>query len=72
LPVIAPKVPSPEPSPQRGEGNHKRELLSPTGGEDEGEGARAGNGKTFMPTGVPQAHEVLVWKVFPGVATIMR
>ena len=29
--------------------------LSPTGGEDEGEGAQ-----TFMPMGAPQAHEVLL------------
>jgi len=34
---FARKSPSPEPSPQRGEGSHKRELLSPGGGEDEGE-----------------------------------
>jgi hypothetical protein len=51
--VIAKKVPSPEPSPLWGEGNHNRELLSPGGGEDEGEGARAGSEKTFMPMGLP-------------------
>ena len=37
---IAWKIPSPVPSPQRGEGAYKKELLSPTEGEGGGEGAR--------------------------------
>ena len=50
--VVAAKIPLILTFSPQGEKGDKIEPLSPTGGEDKGEGA-------FMPMGVPQAHEVL-------------